>query len=189
MRSTMRIWRAALIGVCAACAATPKWAPVQSGALDERGKAQLQTATAAKDALYKALVAELSQELTANGPASAIEVCAERAPVIAREVGEQHGVRIGRSSWKLRNPQNRAPGWAAAAVEARNPEPRQFRGPGGALGVTLPITMQSACLACHGDTSQLDPAVRAALAQRYPQDQATGFAVGDLRGWFWIEVP
>jgi hypothetical protein len=28
-----------------------------------------------------------------------------------------------------------------------------------------------------------------ALAARYPDDRATGFAPGDLRGWFWVEVP
>jgi len=27
------------------------------------------------------------------------------------------------------------------------------------------------------------------LAAKYPMDQATGFKEGDLRGWFWIEVP
>jgi hypothetical protein len=29
----------------------------------------------------------------------------------------------------------------------------------------------------------------AALAGAYPQDRATGFAPGDLRGWMWAEVP
>ena len=28
-----------------------------------------------------------------------------------------------------------------------------------------------------------------ALAASYPQDQATGFGAGDLRGWMWAEVP
>jgi hypothetical protein len=31
--------------------------------------------------------------------------------------------------------------------------------------------------------------VREELAERYPADRATGFKVGDIRGWFWVEVP
>ena len=31
--------------------------------------------------------------------------------------------------------------------------------------------------------------VRAALAELYPADRATGYSVGDLRGWLWVEVP
>jgi hypothetical protein len=31
--------------------------------------------------------------------------------------------------------------------------------------------------------------VKQTLAKEYPDDQATGFEEGDLRGWFWIEVP
>ena len=38
--------------------------------------------------------------------------------------------------------------------------------------------------ACHGGT--LDPEVTAKLKELYPQDAATGFKVGDLRGAFTI---
>ena len=31
--------------------------------------------------------------------------------------------------------------------------------------------------------------VRTAIAERYPDDRATGFDVGDLRGALWVEVP
>jgi hypothetical protein len=27
------------------------------------------------------------------------------------------------------------------------------------------------------------------LAKTYPGDRATGFAAGELRGWFWLEIP
>ncbi len=27
------------------------------------------------------------------------------------------------------------------------------------------------------------------LAELYPDDRATGFAPGELRGWFWMKVP
>jgi hypothetical protein len=31
--------------------------------------------------------------------------------------------------------------------------------------------------------------VAEALARYYPQDAATGFDAGELRGWFWVVVP
>ena len=44
------------------------------------------------------------------------------------------------------------------------------------------------CLACHGAPEQIPAEVAAILAERYPDDQATGYAVGDLRGALWAEV-
>jgi len=31
--------------------------------------------------------------------------------------------------------------------------------------------------------------VREQLSTHYPDDAATGYQAGDLRGWFWVEVP
>jgi hypothetical protein len=41
------------------------------------------------------------------------------------------------------------------------------------------------CLTCHG--SNLDADIAASIAERYPEDRATGFEAGDLRGVFWVE--
>lgn len=35
----------------------------------------------------------------------------------------------------------------------------------------------------------MTPIVRAALMDRYPVDRAIGFTEGEIRGWFWVEVP
>jgi hypothetical protein len=40
------------------------------------------------------------------------------------------------------------------------------------------------CTTCHGAT--VAPDVAAAIAARYPEDRATGFSPGDLRGAFSI---
>jgi hypothetical protein len=68
-------------------------------------------------------------------------------------------------------------------------EPRLTANTEGSLGVTLPITLAANCLACHGSPDTIDPVVKAALAAKYPKDQATGFKEGDIRGWFWVKVP
>ena len=110
------------------------------------------------------------------------------APMISEHVADNHGLEIGRTSHRLRNPENLPPEWAAAAVEAVSETAGYVEGPAGELGVMLPIKLASPCLACHGENDSLNEDVRSALAESYPDDQATGFAEGDLRGWFWIEV-
>jgi hypothetical protein len=45
------------------------------------------------------------------------------------------------------------------------------------------------CLQCHGTPDQLGPGVADALRQLYPDDQATGYAVGDLRGAISVRIP
>ena len=43
------------------------------------------------------------------------------------------------------------------------------------------------CLACHGEHPA--EAVRERLAALYPEDNASGYREGDLRGVFWAEFP
>jgi len=95
---------------------------------------------------------------------------------------------IGRTSFKLRNPVNRAPEWASALVEDRSEDVAYFAGPDGMLGALMPIRMKEQCLTCHGKAELMPAKLTATLAALYPDDQATGFAVGDLRGWLWAEV-
>jgi hypothetical protein len=96
---------------------------------------------------------------------------------------------IGRTSAKLREPANAAPSWAVGPRNDQPGEQRLSANTGGSLGVTLPITLAANCLAFHGSPDTIDPVVTAAHAAKYPKDQATGFKEGDLRGWFWVEVP
>jgi len=42
---------------------------------------------------------------------------------------------------------------------------------------------------CHGPEDTIPQDVKDAIGEHYPEDQATGFRKGDLRGWFWVEVP
>jgi len=47
------------------------------------------------------------------------------------------------------------------------------------------ITVESACLACHGSRASRP----AFVASRYPTDRAYGFAAGDLRGVYSVFIP
>ena len=57
----------------------------------------------------------------------------------------------------------------------------------GAERYVEPIRVQGLCLTCHG--ASLPAPVAARIAELYPEDQAVGFAEGDLRGLFWAEFP
>ncbi|MEZ6127819.1 MAG: DUF3365 domain-containing protein [Planctomycetaceae bacterium] len=146
-------------------------------------------ALAAKDALFDKLSTRLVQAMSNGGPAAAIEVCSKDAARLAADVSEEHGVQIGRTSFKLRNPQNTPPDWAGQMVEERVSEPTFIDLPDGHLGALLPIKLMPQCMACHGPKEQIAEDVQTALAALYPDDQATGFNVDELRGWFWVDVP
>lgn len=163
--------------------------PIEAEALDEAAVAQRERGTAARDALFASLLQRLMAVISSSGPETAIAVCGELVPELGAEVRKEHDLKIGRTSFKLRNPSNVPPAWAQAWVDERVDEPRYARADDGTLAMLLPIRLKQECLMCHGAVDAMDPKVVAAIDRKYPDDAATGFAEGDLRGWFWIEVP
>ena len=147
------------------------------------------TAGKARDMLAERLTARLTEVMQQDGPVAAINVCSQEARQIAQQVGEELGVRIGRTSTRLRNSQNTPPEWATEWIEAGEAEPHAQLLDDGSTAALMPIKLQPHCVMCHGQSQEIPEAVRGALAELYPSDQATGFAPGELRGWFWVEVP
>lgn len=138
--------------------------------------------------------AALKSELTAalqTSPTAAIEVCAKRAPALAVE-HSKGAVRVGRTSARLRSSKNAAPAWAAplltelATLPSGSSESKLVALGGGRWGYVEPIWTQPMCVTCHGAT--LAPEVEATLKDKYPDDRARGFSVGDLRGAFLVEL-
>ena len=150
--------------------------------------AQRATMLAAKDALFTQLSGKLMDAMSTGGPAAAISVCKVQAPEIAKRVSEEHGLTIGRTGVRLRNQSNIAPEWASELVEAKVTEPSFVMLSNGNAGALLPIKLQTQCVMCHGLEDQITPDVKKQLTELYPEDRATGFNEGDLRGWFWIEL-
>lgn len=145
--------------------------------------------------LKKSLVAALTQAMSQGIPA-AIAVCNTEAPAIAARLSAD-GTVIGRATRKPRNPANLAAGWQAEALARFEKAVATGKGldgagfsrrlPDGRTAYAEPLVIQDLCLACHG--TALAPEVTAALAERYPGDQATGYQIGDLRGVAWAELP
>ncbi len=140
-----------------------------------------------KQQLMGALKAGLQE-----GPDQAIEACKVKAPEIAASLSLD-GVEMGRTSHRLRNPDNAAPEWVKPVLHdyldnEAEVHPVEVSAGEGRMGYVEPIRMQATpCLMCHGEV--LAPAVAEKIAVLYPEDRATGFGDGDLRGVFWVSWP
>ena len=156
--------------------------------------AEVAKAEQAMNVLQQALLTELSAAMKQGGPPAAITVCHDQAVAIADKVAREQGIALGRTSHRLRNPANVPRPWAQAAVEQSAGSKaaavqRLVVDLGERVGVLRPIGTADMCLRCHGAPDAVRQQIGTALAASYPQDQATGFAAGDLRGWMWAEVP
>jgi len=168
---------------------TAGWTRTTVDSLDEQAKSQLAVALRAKQALESTLKSNLLASIKTDGPHGAVNTCSTIAPELASSVSEEFGLRIGRTSAKLRNPSNVAPGWMETVVSQQLTESAYFQNPDRSLAVSYPITIAAPCLLCHGENSNVSQEVRTAIQDQYPTDQALGYQLGDLRGWFWVEVP
>lgn len=144
--------------------------------------------------MQDALLRELTDALARGGPTLAVNSCHVDVIKVTQRVGRQEGVAVGRTSHRLRNPTNAPRPWAAPLVAAyAGRQARDVDGfavdLGDKVGLLRPIAHRPLCATCHGPADQIAPAVRATLADRYPADRATGFEEGEIRGWFWVEVP
>ncbi|WP_373045856.1 DUF3365 domain-containing protein [Vulgatibacter sp.] len=184
-----------LLAACstAASGVTPEAPPPrQLDPTDSALAERLARADAAIRELGSTLGARLAEAIGSGGPASAVEVCSTEAQVLTARIAAAHGVRLGRTSHKLRNPANAPRPWVKpwlarhAGGPAASAQPAVFDLGGDRIGVVRPIATQPLCTLCHGES--IDPSVQEALRERYPADRATGFAVGELRGAFQVEV-
>lgn len=202
------LWAAWLAWAVTACTAGDAGRDVAQAGPGQGARAatpvdpDLGRAKAAAQAFSGRLRGRLQAAMQAGGPTAAVEVCHAEAPAIADAVMAEHGVRLGRVALpgRNRNLGQAADGWQRATLEAFQQAVlqgapaaeqvsvvRQGLPEGVALRLMRGIATEPGCLACHG--TQVAPAVRAAIAAHYPEDAATGFAVGDLRGGLWVEVP
>lgn len=142
-----------------------------------------------------ALQTELKTAMQAGGPVVAIAVCNTQAMPITTQVAMEHGMQLSRVSVKNRNPANVPNDWQAAVLEnfdvqkaagkdisklawsetVNTDDGREFR-------FMKAIPTGELCLKCHG--SKLAPEVGQVLAELYPNDRATGYSKGEIRGAF-----
>jgi len=157
--------------------------------------AELDQARKATAAFAGALKSELVSAMQSGGPIEAIDVCNTRAGLISEEVSLEQGMTLSRVSVRNRNPGNAPNEWQAAVLESFEARKEAGEAPGALAWHEIAdtgngkefrfmkaIPTGAVCLACHGET--LAPPVAEKLAELYPEDKATGYSEGDLRGAF-----
>lgn len=167
---------------------TPLWADdVEAKYLEESRKT-------AQEFMQK-LGGTLKQQLETTGPEGAVSVCKQVAPALAAEYSKDGRV-VKRVSLKPRNKASGTPdAWETQMLDnfemglhenkpiagmeksviTEGADGRWFR-------YVKAIPTQTMCLQCHGQPYQIPEGVKALLAKEYPDDLATGYSAGAIRG-------
>jgi mono/diheme cytochrome c family protein len=137
----------------------------------------------------------LNAQIAKDGPASAVAVCNEKAPQMAKAASEQSGWAIRRVSLRNRNPKAVPDAWELAALKDFDQRAAAGETPatlekfgvvdtasGKEYRYMKALPMQQVCLACHGAADAIAPDVAEKIHTLYPADKATGYSLGDIRG-------
>jgi len=153
--------------------------------------------------LIQQLGAQLRAELAKSGPEGAVAVCKNMAPELAGRLSRETGWRVSRVSLKTRNPLLGSPD----AWEQRGLEEFDRRVAAGEKAETLEVAevveepsgryyrymkalpVQPLCLTCHGTAETIPPDVQQRLRVEYPNDRATGYRAGQVRGAVTVKRP
>ncbi len=157
--------------------------------------AVLESARSVASAMPPKLLKVLTEEIAQNGVAAAIGVCNVKAPQMAKAASEQSGWAIRRVSLRNRNPKAVPDAWeratlqefdqrAAAGEDLTKLEKYAAVDEGGVkeFRYMKALPVQKPCLACHGESASLKPDVAEKIHALYPDDKATGYAEGQIRG-------
>ena len=166
--------------------------------------AAVQSTRAMANELLTQLGQKLKASLSAEGPESAVSVCKEASPAIAKALSAKHGAQMTRVGTRVRNPALGTPNaWQKEALaqfemrlsQAESPTNMEYwsvvdTGNGKReLHYAKAIPVQAMCVTCHGTASDIPATLAEKIRAEYPQDQATGYSVGKLRGAAVISRP
>jgi hypothetical protein len=133
-----------------------------------------------------------------GGPVGAVNFCADKAEEITQNYNKTlKNVSIKRVTLNPRNEKNlakdseakilnslktlQANGVALPKMLVQKRDDKNIR-------VIKPITLKPMCATCHGTDDKLNPKAKEAIKAKYPNDKATGYKVGDLRGAFIVDI-
>jgi len=196
-----RAWTLVMLAAAAACGGEEQRPAGEVGG--EPALVSEEEAVAVGDsaalALSRSLMSRVQAAIQEQGTAYAIEFCSERALPITAAVQDSlaGGLALKRTSTRIRNPANapdsleqQALAYFHSELDAGHPlPPYHLQRTEDGWRYYKPIVVADFCTACHGPRESLEPAVRQVLAERYPNDQATGYSVGDFRGVIRVSIP
>ncbi|MEN9234127.1 MAG: DUF3365 domain-containing protein [Gloeomargarita sp. DG02_1_bins_92] len=161
--------------------------PVQA-AVDPAALGKAVTAIERLDQLRTGLASGVENTTTEPTLTTFKEVC---APVgqQARAIAQTNGWQVRQVAARYRNPQHQPQNLteeAALAELAEHPQVQAFwETDDQGIHYFRRIDVQASCLVCHGARDK----VPAFVKNRYPQDLAYDFQVGDLRGMYHVLIP
>jgi hypothetical protein len=135
---------------------------------------------------------QLKAAMKNGGPINAINVCSLQAPAIAKSLSAQSNWTVKRVSLKARNEKTALPdAWESKMLQQFEQQKNQGIAvnkltasdiSNGEFRYMKAQGIGPVCLHCHGENIKAD--VQSALNQHYPNDKATGYRLGDVRGAF-----
>lgn len=141
--------------------------------------------------LQTKLLEELQASITANGAANSIDKCSLKSPEIEKLISENENAIIRRVSDNYRNPahkptqdeQNSITLWKLE-LEKGNKDlfPMTVESEDGIQYMKPIIISSPTCLKCHGKENEIEPETLKKIKEKYPEDKATGYEMGQLRG-------
>ena len=138
----------------------------------------------------------LMKAVKERGAAGAVEFCNTRAIPITDSMAVVLNTKVKRVSDKPRNPINTAnseeiayiDGWRIAKANGEKYPPKITEIENKMVGY-YPIEINQTCLKCHGiPEKQITTETLANIKKLYPNDKAKGYAEGNIRGIFVVEM-
>lgn len=181
----------------AGCVSNPKDETAWEPATVMDSSAVLQTGMNVSMVTFAELSKELQAAMKEGGVQQAVPYCNLKALPIADSLSELHGVLIRRVTDRTRNPADSLNEMEADvfasyrdAQAADGDMSPVVRGSADGAYYFAPILLQEFCLKCHGEPGTDIAAGDLELIQGlYPEDKATGYKPGELRGMWSIYFP
>jgi hypothetical protein len=139
-----------------------------------------------------ALKPALKKAIKTKGLEHAVEFCAVKAPEITKNINQQNKEwTIKRVSLKNRNPSAKPDNWERKVLKMF--DKRQSNGESakkmaysemvnGEFRFMKAQGVQGVCLSCH--SKNIAKNIKSAIDKHYPNDKATGYSLGQIRGAF-----
>lgn len=142
----------------------------------------------------------LLKEIEKGGFSSAIRVCSELAQEITNQLSSRTALYIRRVSLRYRNPKNVPDDYERRKLEEFDRLNREKKLSNEYFEVVKeegkeylryfrPLITAPLCITCHGPEENIPSEVKSILSKKYPDDRATGFLVGGLRGAISVKIP
>ncbi len=155
----------------------------------------LETGSEVSGQAQSALLSHVSGAMKEGGTLYAVEFCNLEASEITDSLNNLYNCTISRVSDKNRNPQNALSTdtekqlweYFLSVQETEMIHDTVVMEGNQAVYYKPILTAMQACLQCHGPKEEIDPATYTKIRELYPEDEATGYGLNELRGLWKIE--